>query len=663
MTPVATSAPPLQTLSEAAAAAWLIQWSGVVGLAASRAAAGHTQERRPPHDNKCIAVGRPIPTTARGGLRMPGSKQNAVPGHRGIQEGRTTPRSGRRGGLTLRYEATHPAGAAPTPPLGPAPARRSHDADPSRDVPQESERLSGAPVTPSSIPAAMDEAAVRHNVRRCSAYLKAQLPPLLLEGVLDTAWRALSEEVTLGGREASVAEHQVGAWARRTPALMALAASLSSVKFPLDLTGLGPGALRDAVAHVEKHFPVERLSALLLPMKKGERGGPGCLLAGAVFSRLLHGSALVKLALNLDVVGGSVLKELSELSLQELDLCGGRQSEAQVLQELCGLPFTAASQVVEAVQGDHLGAMPVTPLRQSLRRLGVSLPSLPSTVYQVLLAVFPSLQHYSPPSGAAACVSAYARMVGPHDGAKTLGLLSLNLGRASRHEILEAARLCPALREVSLSIDLECEGPLAALRTCERLSGVQLAYYPAFVSAPPKVEGSVLLPLLEALAPQLLSLGLTGFSLGGGVVAALAGLPELRRLALTDSWLSRPAVTPCHSFSSLETLALNFLPPQDVVQLLTAGACLQSLDIDTLASEGRGNGLTDASVRHLVTSGAVRSIHNFSSSSPFLTLTSLRSLASLPRVKSVGRLARWGLTQEELRCVGHSGPPHVLCHH
>lgn len=663
MTPAATSAPPLQALSEAAAAAWLLQWSGVVGLVASRAAAGHTQGRRPPEDNKRGAVVRPALTTARGGLRTLGSKQNAVPGHRGTQEGRTTPRSSRRGGLTLRYEATHPAGAAPTHSLGPAPARRTHEADHRQEVPQESERLSGAPVTPSSIPAAMDEAAVMHNVGRCSAYLKAQLPPLLLEGVLDTAWRTLSEEVTLGGREANVAAHQAGAWARRTPALLALAASLSSAKFPLDLTGLDPEALRDAVAHVEKHFPVERLSALLLPTKKGGRGGPGCLLVGAAFGSLLHRSALVKLALNLDVVGGSVLKEISELSLQELELCGGRHSEAQVLQELCGLPFTAASQVVEVVQGGHLGALPVAPLRQSLRRLCVSLPSLPSTVYQVLLAVFPSLQHYSPPSGAAACVSAYARMVGPLGGAKTLGLLSLNLGRASRHEILEAARLCPALREVSLSIDLECEGPLTALRTCERLSGVQLAYYPAFVSAPPKVEGGVLLPLLDALAPQLLSLGLTGFSLGGGVVAALASLPELRRLALTDSWLARPAAAPFHSFSSLDTLALNFLPPQDVFQLLTAGACLQSLDIDILASEGRGNGLTDASVKHLVTSGAVSSIHSFSSSSPFLTLASLRSLASLPRVRSVGHLARWGLTQEELRCVGHSGPPHVLCHH
>lgn len=563
----------------------------------------------------------------------------------------------------LRYEETDPGGAAPTHSQDPAPLRRTYETSPFQGAPQEGVRLSGTPVPPSSIPAALNEASVRHNVRRCSAYLKTQLPPLLLEGVLDTAWRTVSEEVSLGGREASVAAHKVGAWARCTPALLGVAASLSGARFPLDLTGLDSEAVRDAVVHVERHFPVERLSTLLLPMRKSEHGGAGDLVVDAVLGRLLHRSALVTLALNLDVVSGSVLKEISELSLQELKLCGGRHSEAQVLQELCGLPFVAASQVVEAVQGGRLGASPVVPLRQSLCKLCVSLPGLPSTVYQVLLAVFPRMQHYSPPSGAAACVSAYARLMGPRGSAETLGLLSLNMGRASTHEILEAARLCPALREVSLSIDLDCASHLAALRACGRLSGVQLAYYPASVASPPKVGGGVLLPLLEALGPQLLGLGLTGFSLGGGVVAALARLPELRRLTLTDSWLACPAASLGHAFPSLDTLSLNFLPPQDVMRLLTAGACLQSLNIDTLASEGQGNGLTDVGVRQLVSSGAVSSIHSFSSSSPFLTLASLRRLATLPRVRSVGRLARWGLTQEELRCVGHSGPPQVLCRH
>lgn len=661
MTTATTSAPLLQSLSEAAAAAWLLQWSGVVGSVASRVAAGHARGHRTPQDNRRDTAARPNLAIVKGGLRTPGPKHHAVPGHRAAQEGRTTQRSGRTGGVELRYEETVSGSSPSTQLQGQTLSQQIHEAKLRNGAPTDNVSLGGVTVTPSSIPSAMDEAALRHNVGRCSAYLKTQLPPLLLESVLDTAWRTASEDVTLGGRETSVATHQVETWARRTPALLALAASLSYAKFPLDLTGLDHAELRDAVVHVERHFPVERLSTLVLPRRKSERGGAGCLLATTELSRLLQRSALITLTLNLDVVSGSVLKDISELSLQELDLCGGGHSEAQVLQELCGLPFSAASQVVEAVQGGTLRAMPAVPLRQSLRKLTVSLPGLPSTVYQVFLALFPRLQHYSPPSGPAACVSAYARLVRPRSGGETLGLLSLNLGSASTHEILEAARLCPVLREVSLSINLDCESSLAALRACGRLSGVQLAYYPASVSAPPKVEGSVLLPLLNTLGSQLLNLGLTGFSLGGGVVAELASLPELRRLTLTDSWLASPATAPCHAFSSLDTLTLNFLPPQDVLRLLTAGESLQSLDINTLASEGRGTGLTDTSVRHLVSSGAVSSIHSFSSSSPFLTLASLRRLACLPRVRSIGRLARWGLTQEELRCVGHSGPPHVLC--
>lgn len=509
----------------------------------------------------------------------------------------------------------------------------------------------------------MDGVTVRLNVGHCSSYLRSQLPPLLLERVVGTAWKTVSEEVTLGGRESSVSDQQVSEWARRAPVLLGVAACLSGTKYPLDLTGLPPHALQDAVAYVESHFPVERLSTMVLSKRKATRGSAGCLLKGGVLRRVLHRSLLVSLTLNLDAVSGSVLKQISQLSLQELDVCGGGHSEAQVLQDLCGLPFTSVGQVVEAVRGGHLGVLPVTPLRESLRRFTVSLSSLPSVMYQVFLAVFHKLQHYSPPSGATPCISGYARMAGPPGTAKSLGLLSLNLGRASRHEIQEVARVCPALRDVSLSIDLECEDTLRSLRAWDRLSGLQLSYFPPSVSAPPKVEGSVLLPLLDLLGPQILSLSLTGFSLRGGVLAALARLPELRRLKLADSWLARPDAAPCHSFPSLDSLALNFLPPLDTLRLLTAGSCLQSLDIDVIASEARGNGLTDASVKQLVSSSAISSIHTFSSSSPFLTLASLRHLAALPRLKSVGNLARWGLTEEELRCVSHSGPPHVLCRH
>ncbi|KAG0721968.1 hypothetical protein GWK47_045356 [Chionoecetes opilio] len=363
----------------------------------------------------------------------------------------------------------------------------------------------------------------------------------------------------------------------------------------------------------------------------------------------------------MDAVSGSVLKQLSQLSLQELDVCGGRHGEVQVLQGLCGLPFSAAAQVGEAVRGGHLGALPLCPLRESLRRLTISLPGLPSAMYQVFLAVFHNLHHYAPPSGAMSCVSGYARMTRPPAAPNPLSLLSLNLGRASLHEIREMAKVCPALRDVSLSIELDCEGTLNSLRACERLSGVQLSYYPPSVSAQPKVEGSVLLPLLEFLGPRLVGLGLTGFNMRGSVMAALAGLPELRRLTLTDSWFACPNVTPCQPFPSLDTLVLNFLPPVDTLRLLTAGSCLQSLDINVAASEARGNCLSDAGVRQLVHSRAIGSIHSFSSSSPFLTVASLRHLAALPRLRSVGCLARWSLTQEELRCVGHSGPPHLLC--
>lgn len=518
-------------------------------------------------------------------------------------------------------------------------------------------------VPPWCVPAALDSATVRLNVRRCASYLRSHLPPLLLESALDTAWRAVSEEVTLGGRETSVPDSQVGEWARRAPMLLGLADCLSGVRYPLDLTGLPHEALRDALVYVESHFVVERLSTLALSKRKAMRDGAGSLVEAALLGRLLHRAGVVSLSLNLDQVDGSVLREVSQLSLQELDVCGGRHSEAQVLQELCGLPFSAVDQVVEALRGGsgRLEVPSVTPLRKSLRRLSVSLPGMPAALYHALLAVFPELHYYAPPCDAAACVRGYARMAGPSSAASPLSLRSLNLGRASRHDILEAARVCPALRDVSLCIELDCEDALSSLIACEHLSGVQLSYFPSSVSAPPKVEGRLLLPLLDALGPHLLNLNLTGFSLRGSTVATLACLPDLRRLALTDCWLANPDAAPCHAFSSLESLVLNFLPPLDTLRLLTAGSSLQALDVSVLASEARGNSLTDDRVRQLVASGALTSILSFCSSSPFLTQASLRHLAALPRLRTVGSLARWGLTREELGCVGHSGPPQLLC--
>ena len=653
------TAPPLQTLSEAAASAWLLQWSGLVGFVAARTAATHSQQRQTTqNDLRRDTPARPPQLTSRCGFRTHGSKHNAVPGHRAAQEGRAKPRCNRTSGITLRYEETVPWGTATTQPRPPRPIGKPAE----QNSPQKcSVRVSCSPVSPFCIPAAIDGATVSLNVHHCSSYLGSHLPPLLLERVLDTAWRTTSEEVALGGRESSVPNHQVGEWARRAPVLLSLAACFSKTKYPLELTGLTQDVLRDAVTYVEKHFPVERLSTLVLSKRKATRGTAGYLLESHVFRRLLNRSSLVSLTLSLNAVTSSVLKEISQLSLQELDVCGGGHSEAQVVQELCGLPFTTADQVVEAVRADHLRDLPMTPLRESLRRLTVSLPSLPSAMYQVFLAVFHKLHHYSPPSGARPCVSGYARMAGPSGAANPLDLLSLKLGYACTHDILEMARVCPALRDVSLSIELDCEEALSSLGTCERLSGVQLSYYPPSVSAPPKVEGSVLLSLLDFLGPRLLSLGLTGFSLRSGVVTALAGLPELRRLTLTDCWLAHPDAAPCHSFSSLDTLILNFMPPLETLRLLTAGSCLHSLDINMVASEAHGNGLTDTNLRQLISSCAISSIHRFSSSSPFLTLASLRPLAALPRLRSVGCLARWGITEEELRCMGHSGPPHLLC--
>ncbi|XP_045108101.1 uncharacterized protein LOC123502880 [Portunus trituberculatus] len=657
-TTITTSAPPLQALSEAAASGWLLQWAGVVGFVAVRASGSHSQGRcGAQRDVTRDTPTRPSPHTSRSASRTHDSCNNAVPGQRAAKEGRAKPRGGGRvGGVTLRCEETVPWGAAATQlqPAGPK-GRITQEESPTQS------QWSRAQVPAWCVPAALDSATVRLNVERCASYLRSHLPPLLLEAVLDTAWRAVSEEVTLGGREASVPDHQVGEWARRAPVLLGLSDCLSGARYPLDLTGLPHEALRDALAYVERYFAVERLSALALTKRKASRGGAGSLVEGAVLGRLLHRASLVSLSLNLNLVEGSVLKEVSRLSLQELDVCGGRHSEEQVLQELCGLPFSAADQVVEALRGGRLETLPVTPLRKSLRRLNVSLPGLPAALYQTLLAVFPGLHHYTPSCGAAACVRGYARMAGPSGAATPLCLLSLNLGRASTHDVLEAARVCPALRDVSLSIELDSEDTLRSLQACGRLSGVQLSYFPSSVSAPPKVEGRLLLPLLNALGPQLLSLGLTGFSVRGGVMAALAGLPELRRLSLTDCWLAHPDAAPCHAFPGLESLLLNFLPPLDTLRLLTAGSCLQAVDVSVVASEARGSGLTDGSVQQLVSSGALTSILSFCSSSPFLTLASLRHLAALPHLRSVGSLARWGLTREELGCVGHSGPAHLLC--
>ncbi|XP_063610302.1 uncharacterized protein LOC134784226 [Penaeus indicus] len=678
----------LQQACEVAAAAWLVQWSGLVGQVTDRASAPYRQplplrdsaaHLRVQGGGKSRISSTSSCDTPRA-CRCRASSLKAASGlqvHKGA-EVRSSKTSGRskapRTTPVLQYEEPH---SAPSHGLNETAVNLFHShAQPFTDGTCSIDRPSPRSTQALSFPTLIKTTTstdlcrdiynniVRENVTQCSSFFKSHLPPLLINQILSTAWRLMSQQVALGGRLEAVPEYQVVDWARRAPVLLRLAGALARRSFPLDLSGVPETCLDALMAEMNEKLPPDQVSRLVLPKAKFKSCKSAVLECQGILLQFLKKTNLVSLTLHSDLCDNSALETISTLSLQELDIGSSTVTEEGIISKLCGLSFKTGSEVVEALRDCRCSS---THLSKYLRKFSMSFQNISSSVYHLILLLFPELHFYNPHRDIKPYIREYARLglslekEPVSTTARKLKLQKISLGNATRSEILEVSRLCPSTREISLNVELNAEETLNALEAFTQLTDFKLNYYPSFASSAPKLNGSILLPLLLTYKNQINSLSLTGFNISDKCLHELSQLPELKSLSMADCWLSNPKGLSPDPFSSLEKLSLQFLPPNSTMHLLTSGKKLHSLSFDFVASEWEGSALSDTHVKQLVISGKLNALQSFTVASPYLTLASVKSLTLLPTLRSVGHLARWGLTDEELHCINHSGPPHLIC--
>nr|XP_053657010.1 uncharacterized protein LOC128705959 [Cherax quadricarinatus] len=375
---------------------------------------------------------------------------------------------------------------------------------------------------------------------------------------------------------------------------------------------------------------------------------------------------LCELTLN-SMCDDNTLSLLSQLSLQELNIMSCTAKEESIIKGLCGLPLCTAHDVLNSVAHGDFRLHKLSPLRKSLCRFSISVRVVQNLVYHAILFIFPNLHKYNPHINIIQCIQHYAKACqylttcNSCYNLPTLKLERINMGRVSKNEILEISEVCPNVREISVIVELNCRETLCALQICKLLTHIELAYYPSFSSSIPKINGEELIPIIKKFKQQIQHLSLTGFNINSTVLHELSQLPVLKSLELHNSWLSNQQTCPQKPFPCLENLTLQFLPPQYTMQLFTASSNLVKLSFDNIASDWEGNYLTDAHIKHLVTSGMISSVQSFSASSPFLTLSSIKFLSFLPFLRNISHVAHWGLTLEELSCLNHCNPSRVQC--
>ncbi|XP_042877210.1 uncharacterized protein LOC122256522 isoform X2 [Penaeus japonicus] len=680
----------LQQACEVAAAAWLVQWSRLVGQVTTRASAPYRQPHihREPAISPRVQGGSKCPTSTPVSSDTPRAcrcrTQKTVSGLH-VQKGETrSPRTSGRGKASrtttvLQYEEPHNVHNAPNHGISEEAVKLlPSNAQPFTNGSCSVDRPSPRSTPALSFPTLMKTTTstdlckdiynniVRENVTQCSSFFKSHLPPLLINQILSTAWRLMSQQVALGGRLEAVPEYQVVDWALQAPVLLRMAGALTHRSFPLDLSGVPETCLDVVMAEINEKLPPDQVNKLVLPKAKFKSCKPVVLDCQGILLQFLKKTNLASLTLHSELCDNSALETISTLSLQELDIGSSSVTEEGIINKLCGLPFKTGSEVVEALR-DCQYSYSSTHLSKYLRKFSMSFQNISSHVYYLILALFPELHFYNPHRDIKSCIREYARLKIPLENeascaaGRKLNLQKIALGHATRSELLEVSRLCPSTREISLNVELNAEETLNALEAFAQLTDFTLSYYPSFASSPPKLNGSVLLPLLMTYKNQIHGLNLTGFNISDKCLHELSQLPELKAFSLADCWMSNPKYISPDPFSSLEKLSLQFLPPNSTIHLLTSGKNLHSLSLDFVASEWEGNVLSDTHVKQLVTSGKINALQLFTVASPYLTLASVKSLTLLPSLRSIGHLARWGLTDEELHCINHSGPPHLIC--
>nr|XP_045615918.1 uncharacterized protein LOC123769017 isoform X1 [Procambarus clarkii] len=674
-----TSPPSLQQVCEAAAIAWLIQWSGTLGEVAAQAAFLETHVISSPSSDR---LNQNLPEQCHK------RKENTEKITRScISEtnGRCCSKNS-----VLKYDTqttdsnivedqVHSLTKVHIQNLGTIVMKFVSSSVP-KVTKQCSEKVTKTEnlnqvYYPSAIPQKLHNNTLKGNIKHCSTYLKSILPPLLIDQILTSAWRIVSEQMIIRCQEKLVARsnenyifnYQLANWTRRAPVLLLIAANISNKKFPLNISDIAVENFDYILNFMHKYLPLEQVNKLTLPKMRFNLNAQVKTESFDVFKDILQKTSLVSLTLNSNVCDDKTLSLLSQLPLQELDITSCTAKEEDIIKGLCGLSLCTARDVFKAAACGNFWDNKLCPLRKSLCRLSISLRYIHSLVYHAILFIFPNLQYYNPHINIIQCVHSYARVFQYINNGNsihnlpTLKLERINMGHATVNEISEMSQVCPAVEKISLIVELNCMETLSALTTCKQLTHIELAYYPPLSSSIPKINGREILPIIMYFKPQIQYLSLTGFNINGKVLHELSQLPVLKSLELHNSWISNPQTCPQKPFPHLENLSLQFLPPKCTMQLLTASSNLVNLSFDHIASDWEGNDLTDIHIKHLVTSGMISSVQSFSASSPFLTLASLKVLSFLPFLKSISHVARWGLTPEELRCLNHSSPPHVQC--
>lgn len=521
-----------------------------------------------------------------------------------------------------------------------------------------------------NIKLSFDRGVLDGSVRICSSFFKQFLPPTLVNQILILAWKQVSRLVCFTRHSHPTEVYQVADWVRRVPALLQLCTNFSAKGLALDISGIPDNLIEDVLVIISQHFPFKIVNSLALPKKDfKEKQLAFTDKCTKLYKDILLRASLTSVILNNELCNDAMLSTLSQLSLKELEIGGNSVSEKGIINGLCALPVDTVSEAEDIISSGHLQFFCTSPLRKSLQKLEMSFQRLHSSVFHIIPAVFLELRYYNPHRNVVQCLLNFDRLLPVENNNSTsissqatVNLVRLNAGNSSRAVLNMIARICPHLQELVLTLDSGAEDTLISLENFRHLSHIEILYFPSLPASQPKLDASILHNVIEVFGSQLRYISLTGFSVSGSVLSKLSQLPELCNLSFSDCWLSNPKTLPCSPFPSLGKLSLNFLPANTTMQFLTMGGNVHSLHLDLKGLEWGSNPLTDSSIRELVSFGILRSLRTFTATSSYLTTDALRLLASMPYIKSVGYLSSWGLTEEELCCVNHSGPQHVVCY-
>ncbi|CAL4114979.1 unnamed protein product [Meganyctiphanes norvegica] len=514
---------------------------------------------------------------------------------------------------------------------------------------------------------------VQSNIDYCYQFLITFIPAILCRQVINTAWTRLVQEMRNSSKVAIYTDYKVKEWTQKAPILMNFSEKFSSRMFSLNTSSISYSQLAEAVDGVCKRWPLHLVNELVFsgkkPVSKKLELSP---LGKSYVKTILESSSLNSVTLGPDFCSDEILSTLSKLSLKELNISGPSITEEGVIRNLFWLNFKNGADILDVVQCGF-GNLSGSTIQRTLKKLKISCCQISDKFYSAILMILPHLEHYVPYRNIVQCILTYAQHCCHVSlSANTLKLSSLDLLHANSIEIVRICQLCPNLRHVSLTIEPGSEQSVFALQSFSHLSNLELMYYPSFTSSATKINAQIIKGTIQRFQNQLECLTLNGFNISSDVFRVISQLPDLKVLKLEECWVSPnirqsstgglnpTSVVKDVGFRSLESLHLKFLPPPLVLHQLLFGGYLQTLIIDADDFQYEANSLSDSHIKTLIDLGLLRSLTSIRITSKQLTMKSLGLLASLPKLTSVGYLHRWGLTKDEVACVSHSNPRHLL---